>query len=307
MSINDEIGDNEGGQAHLWLSERRHNIVENFTFDETRSTIELDRDLTGLSQEVIAAEIARNIYGEQRLEFGTTTLKIATILSHKITKEIFEENDVKQLVRYFGGPEQLIPGVVPLAWLSHAFDAGATPADLLAWGVDKFTVIQLIWWQAKPGETRLERQIRALRNGWGLPWLAAAVRANYGNLARSIDRGQSHPDWTAKFEADIAEVVELLDFFRDQSRADEKKHEPIEQLTDEEKLAWAKAFDAAGIHKIAPDAKGRWSLLPRQGLARGDLREPLNTVARYFKKAGFVPADWGNKIDETWFVRVNDQ
>lgn len=307
MSANDEIGDNEGGQAHLWLSERRENIVENFKFDETRSTIELDRDLTGLPQEVIAAEIARNVYGEKRLEFGTSTLKIATILSRNIAKRIFENNDDPQLVGYFGGPDQLIPGVVPLAWLSQAFDAGATPADLLAWGVDEFTVIQLIWWQPKLGETRLEQQIRALRNGWGLPWLAGAVRDNYGNLARSIDRGKSHPDWTKKFEADVAEVRELLDFFNDQSRADEKKLLPIEQLTDDEKLAWAKVFDAAGIHKIAPDAKGRWSLLSRQGLARGDLREPLNTVARYFKQAGFVPADWGSKIDETWFVRVGDQ
>ena len=307
MSIHDEIGDLQGGQGHLWRSERRQAIIDNFKFDETRSNLTLDRDLEGLPQEVIAAEIARNIYGEQRLEFNTRTFHIATLLSRKVAEKVFKKSEAKELVFYFGGAETLIPAVVPLAWLSQAFDAGATPADLLAWGVEPFTVIQLIWWQAKPGETRLERQIRALRNGWGLPWLAAAVRDNYGNLARAVDRNTSAPDWLEAFANDIVEVRELLDFFRDQSRADEKPNEPIQELSDAEKKAWAKAFADAGVLKIAPDARGRWAMLPKQSLEGGDLREPVNTIARYFKQAGFKPKDWGKNIDETWFVRVGDQ
>ena len=59
MSIHDEIGDVSGGQIHLWSSERRDQIIENFEFDPTRSNITLDRDLEGLPQETIAAEIAR--------------------------------------------------------------------------------------------------------------------------------------------------------------------------------------------------------------------------------------------------------
>ena len=309
MSIHDEIGDLSGGQLHLWNSERSEAIAKAFNPGTKRSGLTLDRDLTGLPQEVIAAEIARNIYRDKALEFGTDTFHIASITSRNILEKFFEKqkDDEKWFIGYFGSGQDVVPTISALGWLHQALEAGATPADLIAWGVEPFTVAQLVWWQAKPGETRLAQHVRALRNGWGLKYLAAAIRDNYGNLSRMIERGQV-PDWFLEdFAEDIADVRELLDFFKDQSRADEKPNEPIAQLTPEQKAEWAKAFHDAGMKKISPDTRGRWAMYPLQALERGELREPLNTVARYFNQIGHKPQDWNTKITEEWFVRVGDK
>ncbi len=307
MSIHDEIGEVAGGQIHLWDSERRDAIIDNFKFDPARSKLTLDRDLEDLPQETIAAEIARNIYKGKALEFGTSTFHITKTLSRIIVEKAFEKSDTKKLIDYLITGLDTIPDIVPLAWLSRAFDAGATQADLLEWGVEPFVVIQLIWWQSKPEETRLEQQVRAVRNGWGLPLLATATRANYGNLSRMINKGDAPQEFLDEHAKDLKEVDEVLDFFRDETRDLNKAEPPVEELTEELKLAWAKAFEEAGIRTISPDSKGRWVMYAAQGLKNGQLREPLNTVARYFDLKGFKPEDWTTKLTEDWFVRVQDK
>lgn len=307
MSIHDEIGDVSGGQIHLWNSERRDQIIENFEFDPTRSSIALDRDLQGLPQETIAAEIARNIYKGKALEFGTSTFHITKLLSRIIVEKAFKEDTTKKIVDYLATGLNTVEDIVPLAWLSRAFDAGATQADLLEWGVEPFVVIQLIWWQAKPEETRLEQHVRAVRNGWGLPILARSLRANYGNLSRMINKGDAPQEFLDEHAKDLAEVNEVLDFFRDETRDLAKDEPEVEVLSEDLKLAWAKAFDEAGLRTISPDSKGRWVMYAARGLKNGQLREPLNTVARYFDLKGFKPEDWQTTITEEWFVRVQDK
>ena len=306
MSIHDEIGEVAGGQIHLWDSERRDAIIDNFKFDPTRSKLTLDRELTGLPQETIAAEIARNIYKGKALEFGTSTFHITKTLSRIIVEKAFKEDDTKKIIDFHGSGNDLIPDIVPLAWLSRAFDAGATPADLLEWGVEPFVVIQLIWWQAKPNETRLEQQIRALRNGWGLPILASAVRANYGNLSRMINKGDAPQEFLDEHAKALTEVAEVHDFFRDESLGYNVEKQPKEELSEDEKRAWAKAFHKAGLRTISPDSRGRWVMYAAQALEKGALREPLHSIARYWASKGFKPEDWGTKLTEDWFVRVED-
>ncbi len=309
MSVHDEIGDLSGGQFHLWDSERSEAIAGAFDPGTKRSGITLERNLAGLPQEVIAAEIARQVLTDKELEFGTDTFHIATITSRNIVENFFEKKneDEKWFIGYFGKGQDVVPTISALGWLHQSLAAGVTPADLVEWGIEPFTVAQLVWWQAKPGETRLSQHVRALRNGWGLRYLAAAIRDNYGNLTRMIDRGKV-PDWFLEdFADDIADVRELLDFFRDQSRADEKNHEPIQELPEERKAEWAKAFDNHGLQTISPDNRGRWAMYPAQALAKGTLREPLNSIARYWEQIGHKPADWGVTLTEEWFVRVGDK
>jgi hypothetical protein len=309
MSINDEIGDLSGGQLHLWDSERSEAIAAAFDPGTERSGITLERDLTGLPQEVIAAEIARQIFEGKAIEFGTDTFSIAKITARNIVEKFFEKKneDEKWFIGYFGKGQDVVPTICALGWLHQALSVGVTPADLIEWGIEPFTVAQLVWWQAKPGETRLSQQVRALRNGWGLRYLAAAIRDNYGNLTRMIDRNKV-PDWFLEdFADDIADVRELLDFFRDQSRSDEKKHDAIQELSDERKAEWAQAFDRHELKTISPDNRGRWAMYPAQALAKGTLREPLNSIARYWEQLGHKPNDWGTTLTEEWFGRVGDK
>jgi hypothetical protein len=308
MSINDEIGDLSGGQAHLWNSERRWAIVDSFTFDTERSNIELDCDVSKLTPEARASEIARNLFAGKYLEFGSDSRKLAVNRSRLIIERaLTQDRNEKTIIGYFGGADDIVPATVELGYLANAFDAGATQGDLIAWGVDPFTVIQLIWWQRRDGETLLAQQIRAIRNGWALPWLAGAVRDQYGNLTRMVDRGKVPEQWIEKFASELAEVREVLEFFRDQSRADEQKVEAPRPLSDELKQQWAQAFAARAVTEILPDVRGRWAALPKQGLEAGQLREPLHTVVRYLDAQGFKPADWGNSLTAEFFGRIEDK
>ena len=297
MSIHDEIGDLSGSQIHLWPSQRTDEIVENFKFPEVRSELTLDRDVSLLEPEVRAAEIARNLYADEDAEFGTSAMTLAAIRARTIASLIdppFNENDPKELVGFTGQKHFLVQWAQELAWLSFAFDFGATPADLLAWGVDEFVVIQLIWWELEPGETRLLQHIRALRNGWALPALSLSVRDAYGNLIRFADKGAIPDEMLSHYADDFKEVRELLSFFDKQAP----------QLSASEVRSWARAF-AADVRKIAPDAKGRWGMLPAQSLKNGELRWPTNEIARYLQNTNVKPAEFKN-LPEDFFGRVGD-
>ena len=297
MSIHDEIGDLSGSQIHLWPSQRTDEIVENFDFPKVRSEIVLDRDVSVLEPEVRAAEIARNLYADEDCEFGTSALRIAGVRARTIASLIdppVHESDPKVLVDFTGQKHFLVQWAQELAWLSFAFDFGATPADLLAWGVDEFVVIQLIWWELEPGETRLNQHIRAIRNGWALPSLSLAVRDTYENLIRFIDKGAFPQDALDALADDIAEVRDLLAFF--------DKDAP--HLSPSDVKAWAKAF-AADVKRIAPDAQGRWGALPGHSLKNGELRWPTNDIARYLQSTGVRPTEFKDLPDD-FFGRVGD-
>lgn len=297
MSIQDEIGDLSGGQIHLWPSERTRAIVKGFPFTKTRSKLTLDRDVSDLEPEIRAAEIARNVYADKDGEFGTEALQLAAVRARTIASLIdppVHNDDPKQIIGFVGQKHYLVQWSQELAWLSFALELGATDADLIAWGVDEFVVIQLIWWQRKQGETLLSQHVRALRNGWALPALAESVRDTYGNLIRFVDKGQVPEEMLKEFEVEFAEVRELLAFFDKQSS----------QLTDAQKKAWSRAFEQ-NIEFVVPDAQGRWGMLPKVSLKKGELRWPLNDLARYFELTKTEPKDLAT-LDGRFFVRVGD-
>lgn len=298
MSIHDEIGDLSGSQIHYWPGERTRSIVEQFKFSTERSAIQLDRDVSALEPEIRAAEIARSLYQDHDAEFGTEAFTLAAIRARTIASLIdppFDKSAPKQLVGFIGQKHFLVQWAQELAWLSFAFDFGATEADLLAWGVDEFVVIQLLWWQKRNNETRLQQHIRALRNGWALPALSLTVRDAYANLIRFVDKGQVPGAMIEHFAADFDEVRELLDFFG----------ENAEQLSESKIKQWAEAFEK-NVEFIAPDARGRWGSLPKVSLARGELRWPAVDLARFFERENVKPADLA-KLDPAYFGRLNDQ
>lgn len=144
MSTHDEIGDLSGSQIHYWPSERTRAIVESFKFSTERSAIQLDRDVSALEPEIRAAEIARNLYQDHVAEFGTEAFTLAAIRARTIASLIdppFDKSAPKQLVGFIGQKHFLVQWAQELAWLSFAFDFGATEADLLAWGVDRKSVV----------------------------------------------------------------------------------------------------------------------------------------------------------------------
>lgn len=297
MSAQDEIGDLSGSQIHLWPSDRTRAIVENFPFTKARSSIKLDRDVSELEPEIRAAEIARNVYADKDGEFGTSALQLAAVRARTIASLIdppVHNDDPKQIIGFVGQKHYLVQWSQELAWLSFALDLGATDADLLAWGVDEFVVVQLIWWQRRPGETLLNQHVRALRNGWALPALAESARDTYGNLMRFVEKGQVPDEMLKVFEVEFAEVRELIAFFDPQGT----------QLTDAQRKAWAKAFEQH-TELVVPDAKGRWGMLPQVSLKKGELRWPLNELARYFEHLKNAPKDLAS-IDTGFFGRVGD-
>jgi len=307
MSIHDEIGDLSGSQIHFWPGQRTEEITEASKFSTKRSKLTLDRDVSDLLPEVRAAEIARNLYEGKRFEFNTASYSTAGIRARTAAalcaaRQPEGKND---LVGLTGQSHYLAQWALELGYLSHAFDAGATAADLVAWGVDEFVVIQLIWWQRREGESLLQQHIRAIRNGWGLAWLSAAARDSYGNLIRTINRGQA-PDWFLEsLKVQIEEVRELLTFFGELNLpGGNGETNDVTPLTSEETAKWAEAF-AKHVHVVAPDARGRWGSLPAVSLGRGELRGVAEPIARYLEQQGFKPEDVGTKVTEAFFGRVS--
>jgi hypothetical protein len=303
MAVNDAIAEVAGGVIYLWPGDANDAILENFDFPAERSGIELQIDLGFLerqSPEIAAALIAEELYRDFSPEFNTSAYRIAGINARDIVtryqwikgKTGDEPATQKWFVDYIGTDERVVRRLQELAWLRHAFDAGATPADLLHWGVDPFTVVQLIWWQRKPGETRLAQHIRAIRNGWGLRWLEQSVRDTYRNLVKFIDQGAAAPEFLAAFGSDLAEVRELLNFFADDA----------EQLSEGRQREWAVAFGEAGVRRILPDAVGRFALYVPAALKQGVLRRPLEPIARYLEQIGVTPETWAD-FDHSFFGR----
>jgi hypothetical protein len=297
MSAHDEIGDLSGSQIHLWPSDRTRAIVEKFPFTKVRSNLKLDRDVSKLEPEIRAAEIARSVYADNDGEFGTSALQLAAVRARTIASLIdppVHNDDPKEIIGFVGQKHYLVQWSQELAWLSFALEFGATDADLLAWGVDEFVVVQLIWWQRKPGETLLNQHVRALRNGWALPALAESVRDTYGNLLRFVEKGQVPEEMLKEFEVDFAQVRELIAFFEPQST----------QLTDAQRKAWAKVFEQ-NVEFIVPDAKGRWAMLPKVSLKKGELRWPTNDLARFFEYSKITPSELAG-LEKDFFGRVGD-
>ena len=305
MSVNDAIGEFAGGVTYLWPGDANDQILENFEFPTERSDIQLTIDLEFLkrqSPEIAAALIAEELYRDFRPEFNTDGYRLASINARDIVARFpwnsaDEKPDLpdsqKWFVEWTGAEERVVLRLQELAWLRYAFDAGATAADLLAWGVDPFTVIQLVWRQRKPGETLLARHIRAIRNGWGLRWLEETSLDTYRNLIKFVDQGAAGEAFLSTFEANLTEVRELLAFFADDAQL----------LSPERQTEWAIAFGENQHLRILPDAVGRFGQYVPAALKRGVLRRPLEQIARYLESIGVTPETWPN-FDDTWFGRA---
>ena len=257
------IGDVSGGITHYWPALLSETIEERFTLPPARSGKTLNVDLDYLdeqSAEIRAALIAFELYDGFSPDFGTAAYRIAGINARDVAsrfdwRESRPENQQPQdkwLVDYMGANEDIVKKLQELTWLRHALEAGATPADLVEWGVSLFTVIQLTWWERREGETRLSQHIRAIHNGWGLRYLEQSARDTYRNLLQFIDKGAAPDAFLDRFESDLADVRELQVFFAEET----------ETLSDARQAEWAKAFLDAGIIKVAPDAWGSVRALP---------------------------------------------
>ena len=299
-----DIGSPKGGLTHLWPGRLSDEIEETFKIPKKRGKIALQTDLEFLDQHapaIKAALIAREIYDGFNPEFNTGAYRLASILSGDIVARFEWEpghdpeqpESEKWFIDFLGQNDFISSSLQELAWLQYAFDAGATAADLEAWGVRKFTIIQLIWWQRREGETRLQQHIRAIRNGWGLRYLEQSVRDNYRNLLKFLDRAGADSDWfREKYAEDIAEVRELLAFFSDEAVT----------LSDEAQAAWCKAFVDAKVQKIAPDAWGQFAHFAPAAFMNGVLRKPLEPIARYLESIGVGPDEWAD-FDVNFFGR----
>ena len=311
MSIHDEIGDLSGSQIHSWSGERREAIENALVVKPKRSKLVLDRDVSGLNKVVRAAEIARDIYEDTWLEFNSNTFQIAAVRAATIAavaggKHALSGGDEnKFLIGWYAQTSILVEDVQELAWLSYAFDAGATEADLIEWGVSRFTVAQLKWWQRREGETLLNQHIRAYRNGWGLRLLSNTVRDTYCNLLRFVDKGAFPADAVEALAEPIQQARDLIHFFGESWSSGQKAPEQV-PLSEERAKQWAEAF-AANLSFIAPDARGRWGYLPPVSLKAGHLRTPADLVARYLDSQGFEPSDVGTKLTEEFFGRKGDR
>jgi len=302
MADIDFIGDATGGLTHYWPGRLSEKLEDQASIPDARSgkKLFLDQDLLdSFAAEIRAAVIAHNIYIDYKAEFWTPAYNIAGINARDIATRFSRSewtgdgttNAEKWLIGYTGASEEIVGFLQELAWLRSALSAGATQADLLAWGVSKFTVVQLGWWERKPGETRLSQHIRAIRNGWGLRYLDQSVRDVYGNLIRTVD-AQQPAEFIERWSDDLTDVRALLAFF----------DEDTPTLSDTAQAAWAKAFLDAGITKIAPDAWGQFAHFLPASFKAGELRKPLEPIARYLESIGVGPKDWAG-FDESWFGR----
>lgn len=298
MTGSDAIGDLSGGISHTFTGSVPELIVSETKIARKRSDIVLPLNFDEIEEqpaEVRAALIAQHLYRDFEPEFANPAFRIAGITANQIVTwfdwiqsvdgapkdhKSLAPNE-KWLVGYVGWHEA-VPFLQELAWLRFAFDAGATPGDLLAWGVEPFTVIQLEWWQRREGETLIWQHVRAARNGWGTRYLSAAVRDVYRNLISFVDRPDTPTQFIETFASELQEVRDLLAFFSPETP----------RLSEARQAEWSKAFLDAGIKKIAPDAIGRFSQYMRGGFKDGNLRQPLELVARGLEQQGVGPSDW---------------
>lgn len=307
MANVDQIGDASGGIIHYFPALQSERIAEaNTPIDPTRSDIELTFDLKWIRHQapaVRAALIAYVVYRGRNIEFNTGAYTLAGLASGTIVEEYFKgresvkekTNADKLLVDFFGIGNVVVPSLQELAWLQYALDFGATPGDLVEWGVSELTVIQLQWWKRREGESRLQQHIRAERNGWWLRALAKAVRDSYRNLLKFSDNGTS-PEWFAtEFRADLDEVLELMAFF----------DEDAERLPADKQAAWCEAFQSVPFSKLLPDATGRYQHFLPGAFSQGTLRQDVEIIARYLEKIGVQPSDWA-AFDESLFGRVGN-
>ena len=303
MANVDFVGDATGGLTHYWPGRLSDRIEAETDIPLARSGKQLQFSqelLDSLSPEIRAALIAHDVYDGYYPEFWTEAEHIAGINSREIAGRFkWNErngqglgNSEKWLIGYTGTQEGVVSYLQELAWLRQAIGAGVTPGDLLEWGVNRFTVVQLLWWERRPGETRLSRHIRAIRNGWGLRYLEQSVRDTYRNLLQFIDKGAAPDAFLDRFEADLADVRELQAFFAEEAAT----------LSDARQAEWAKAFLDAGIIKVAPDAWGQFAHFLPASFKQGILRKPLEPIARYLEGIGVGPSDWAD-FDEGFFGR----
>ncbi len=299
-----DIGSASGGLTHLWPGRLSDEIESGFKIPKKRSKIELEQSVEYLAQhspEIRAAIIAEQLYRDFDVEFNTNAYRLSRIAAGDVvarfdwethTSPDQSESD-KWFIDFIGQNDFICSSLQELTWLRFAFDAGATPADLEAWGVRKFTIIQLIWWQRREGESRLQQHIRAIRNGWGLRYLEQSVRDSYRNLFKFLDKAGDDSDWfRERYADDIAEARELMAFFADDA----------EVLGAKRQAEWAKAFVDAKVAKIAPDAWGPFSHFAPGAFMNGVLRKPLEPIARYLESIGVKPADWA-AFDVKFFGR----
>jgi hypothetical protein len=300
MAAVDVIGSADGGVIHIWPAAQSESIAERLVIAPERSEIKLSLDqdfLHPLPIELRASLIAHELEDHFAGELGTHGVRLATLSAREIVSRFpwnsgkrEEDHTKKWLVDYFGEPSKVVPALQELSWLRFALDSGATPADLEAWGVHRFTIAQLIWWQRRPGETRLSQHIRAIRNGWGLRYLDETVRDQYRNLFKFID--DAPPQWLERFSVDLDEIREVQDFFA----------EDAQTLSKERQAEWAAAFLEAGLTKIAPDATGRYAYFLPASFKLGILRKPLEPIARYLETIDVTPSTWAD-FDQSWFGR----
>ena len=300
MAAVDQIGSASGGVIHMWPAAQTEAIVAKFVLPPQRSDIQLSLEPQFLKQQpsdVAAALIAGELEQHFAGELGTAGTRLAGLAAREAISRFpwnagpEPENQTERwLVDYFGGSDKVIRDLLELGYLRFALDSGATPADLDAWGVSRFTIAQLTWWQRRPGESRLQQHIRAIRNGWGLRYLDEAVRDSYCNLFAFIDDAPA--SWLERFAVELDEIRQVQDFFAEDAVV----------LSVDRQAEWAAAFLDAGITKIAPDATGRYAHFLPFSFRQGQLRKPLEPIARYLEQIGVGPADWAD-FDESFFGR----
>ena len=309
MTGSDAAADLQGGILHVYPGSVSEAIVEKTRIAGTRSKFKLKLDLDELAElpaEVRAALIAQQIYKDFDAEFANPAFNIASITAHQIVTWFAWNQDAdgspresksskpneKWLVSYVGWHE-VVPELAELGWLRFAFDAGVTPGDLKAWGVNPFTIIQLEWWQRREGESLIWQHVRAARNGWGTRYLSAAVRDVYRNLLKFVDQPGVPQRFIDVFAVELQEVRDLIAFFSDDA----------EPLSTERQAEWSRAFLDCGISRITPDAVGRFSFYLPAGFKDGNLRRPLEQVARGLELIGVEPKDWA-EFDVARFGRA---
>jgi len=320
MAVNpDVIASLKGDITICWGRETQRELVERNQLPTTRSNTDLGLDadfLASQEPEIRAAIIAKALYGEAEGEFNTEAHVLAAVSARLIST--YHRHDASEaipdippvqlsyadrsaapkvwLVDYFAGSKAATRDLQEVAWLRFAFDFGATPGDLLAWGVSEFAVLQLIWWQRRDGESILQQHIRALRNGWAVRYLSAAVRSEYQALLTMIDAGNRAPEWFLnRYEAEIAQLRELRDFF-DVDTA---------RLAPSRAGEWAQAFLAAGLTKATPDAIGKLGWYLSASFKNEQLNLPFEYVARYLEGIGETPESWAQFDEVAFFGRAS--
>ena len=272
MSAGQQIGDPKGAIIHIWQSDLWQRILERNPIQKDELDMGIDL-VDGLPQEVLAGTIATEVYEGSTLELGNPTLKIILeVVRFAATKVESALED--RMVGYFGEPKYWLPQALSVGYLARIFDRGITPGQLQHLGISDQVIVQLMWWQRREGESLLAQQVRAELAGWCLPAIAAGYREVWGNLFRFLEKSEGAASFKEFHAEALAEISEVLTFFGN----------PVE-LSAEAQAAWANAFKD-DLEALLPDIYGQFSHFPKQVLAKGVLRQPLTTLARYLELRG---------------------